>query len=547
MNTKLNRVTRQLLFSALAALMLTTSGYAQRRLNDTQIRNLMDRIEQRSTTFQTSLNLALDRSRFDRTRRENEITRFVGDFTAATSQLRDRFNNSRAVNRDVEDVLNRASFINSFVARERLDTRTQTDWTALRTELSALARAWNVNWDWNANYSINNDGSVGGGYRDNDPYRNDRNPGSRGNAGYRGNNANSITGTWRLNAARSDDPRTVIGQAVGSTGTGDRAEEALRRRLEAPDMLALDRRGNEITMVSSRGAQVTFTADGRDVTETRPNGRQQQTRSTLVGNRLTIKTTGDRGTDYEVSFEPFSNGQQLRVTRSFYSDRINREVVARSVYDRSSDTAQLNIYNDRPDSSPNYPNSSTYPSRNTSGRGGFSVPDGTVLDASLNTNLSTRQVREGDRITLNVRSPREWNNATIEGTVVNAARSGRVSGRAGLQVNFERIRLQNGQSYDFAGTIESVRTPNGDDVRIDQEGNVEEDRSQTSRTVTRGAIGGAIGAILGAIAGGGSGAAIGAAVGAGAGAGTIFIQGRDDLELPAGTTMSIRASAPRGY
>lgn len=538
MNATLNRVTRQLLLGALAAVLLTTSGYAQRRLNDTQVRNLLNRIEQRSTTFQNSLNLALDRTRFDRTRRENEINRFVSDFTASTAQLRDRFDNGRIDNRDVEDVLTRANYINSFVARERLDSRTQSNWNALRTDLNTLARAWNINWDWNnAAYSINNDGSVGGGYRDNDPYRNS---GYR-NGGYRGNNTNALTGTWRLNVARSDDPRTVIDQTIGGTSTDDRVEENLRRRLEAPETLALDRRGNEVTMVSSSGAQVTFTADGREVTETRPNGRQQQTRSTLVGNRLTIKTTGDRGNDYEVSFEPVNNGQQLRVTRSFYNERINREVVVRSVYDRTSDTAQLNIYNDRPDSSPNYPN------RTTGARGGFTVPDGTVLEAALNTDLSTRQAHEGDRVMLTVRGPREWDNATIEGRVVSAERSGRVSGRAGLQLDFERIRLENGQSYNFAGTIERVTLPNGESVRIDREGNVEEDRTQTSRTVTRGAIGGAIGAIIGAIAGGGSGAAIGAAVGAGAGAGTIFIQGRDDLDLPVGTTLSIRASAPRGY
>jgi hypothetical protein len=63
--------------------------------------------------------------------------------------------------------------------------------------------------------------------------------------------------------------------------------------------------------------------------------------------------------------------------------------------------------------------------------------------------------------------------------------------------------------------------------------------------VSRSAVGGAIGALIGAIAGGGKGAAIGAAVGVGAGAGSVFIEGRDNLDLPSGTEISIRASAPR--
>ena len=63
--------------------------------------------------------------------------------------------------------------------------------------------------------------------------------------------------------------------------------------------------------------------------------------------------------------------------------------------------------------------------------------------------------------------------------------------------------------------------------------------------MTRTGIGAAIGAVIGAVAGGGKGAAIGAAVGAGVGAGSVFIQGRNDLDLMNGTEFTIRVSAPR--
>jgi hypothetical protein len=62
--------------------------------------------------------------------------------------------------------------------------------------------------------------------------------------------------------------------------------------------------------------------------------------------------------------------------------------------------------------------------------------------------------------------------------------------------------------------------------------------------VERGAIGAALGAVIGAVAGGGKGAAIGAAVGAGVGAGTVIAQGRDRLELPRGTELTITSGAP---
>jgi uncharacterized protein YcfJ len=114
-----------------------------------------------------------------------------------------------------------------------------------------------------------------------------------------------------------------------------------------------------------------------------------------------------------------------------------------------------------------------------------------------------------------------------------------------LTLDFDTIRLRNGQSYRFAGILESVRTPSGDVVRVDNEGAVR-DCDQTKQTVTRTAIGTAVGAIIGAIAGGGKGAAIGAVIGAGAGAGSVYVQGRNDLDLPSGTEVTVRATGPRG-
>ncbi|HEU0175558.1 MAG TPA: hypothetical protein VFV58_14955 [Blastocatellia bacterium] len=344
---------------------------------------------------------------------------------------------------------------------------------------------------------------------------------------------NRLSGTWRLNASRSDDPSAAAERATRNLDVNDRqrARENLLRRLGAPSALAIDRRGRTVTMASSRGPQVTFEADGIETSETLRNGHQRRTRSTISGERLTVRTSGDRGSDYQVVFEPLEGGRRLRVTRSLYTERLNQEVVARSVYDRVSDVAQLDLDRDPPDASP--------------ARGDFIVPDGAMLTARLTQQLSTKQSREGDRFTLNVIEPGQYRGAVIEGVVASSDRSGRVSGRAALTLDFERIRMRDGRTYGFAGTIENAALPNGENVRVDREGNVKEDDSQTSRTVSRSAIGGAIGALIGAIAGGGKGAAIGAAVGVGAGAGSVFIEGRDDLDLPSGTEISIRASAPR--
>jgi hypothetical protein len=171
------------------------------------------------------------------------------------------------------------------------------------------------------------------------------------------------------------------------------------------------------------------------------------------------------------------------------------------------------------------------------------VPDGTELVAVLNADLSTKDARDGERFALTVRSPAQYSGASIDGHVVRVARSGQVSGRAEMSFDFDTIRQRDGRVSDFAGYIEGVRTTNGDQVRVDNEGRVQDEGGQTERTVTRTGIGAAIGAVIGAVAGGGKGAAIGAAVGAGAGAGSVFIQGRNDLELKNGTEFQIRASA----
>ena len=75
--------------------------------------------------------------------------------------------------------------------------------------------------------------------------------------------------------------------------------------------------------------------------------------------------------------------------------------------------------------------------------------------------------------------------------------------------------------------MESVRTPRGDTIRIDNEGVVRDD-SQTNKTVQRTAIGTAVGAIIGAIA-----EAVkrchSAPSWSGGGAGSVYVQGRDDL------------------
>ena len=476
------------------------------RAGSTEIGQVLRRIDQESTQFRASLYAALDRSRLDGSVQEDNINEFVRNFDSAAAVLRDRFRQGVDVSAEVRELLNRAVFINRFMIRHQLSQSAEQDWGRLRADLEQLARYYNVESRWD-----NVPGS---------PYDN------------RNRFVSRLTGTYSLDATRSDRVGRVAKIATRGLSPEDqqRARDMLSRRLEAPEMLAIDRQGRTITIASTRARQLTFEADGRERIEQTQRGRTIRVNSSLVGDRLTVSSTGDRGNDYTVTFDSVNNGRELRVTRRIDTDNLSEPVVVNSYYTKTSDVAQLDIYRE---------------DTRAQDRADSRVTDVDQIIATLDNPISTRQAREGDRFTMTIQSPTELKGSVIEGYLGRVDRSGKISGRSEVAMNFERVRLLNGSTRNFDGYIESVRTSNGEDVRVNSEGVVSEDDSQTTRTATRTGIGAAIGAVIGAVAGGGKGAAIGAAIGAGTGAGSVFVQGRDDLDLNSGTEFVIRSSLPR--
>ena len=483
-------------------------------LSDLQMRQLVDRLNTRSVTFSRNLRQDLNRSSYNDRTSADEVRRQLTDFETAITQLRNRVNRRQSSSSDARNVLDRAAFLNTFIADRQLSYQTENNWSSLRTDLDQLAGAYNIAWNWS---------NVPGGQ-------------SSGNAN--GGSRRDLTGTFRLNSSRGDDVRQAVDNATRNLSAAERQRvyDSLLRRFEAPQMIAIDRRGTSVTVASTRAPQINFVADGREQVETTPQGRSVRVRAQFSGDALTITRTGERANDFTVTFDPAGNGRELLVTRTLYSDRFDQPITVRTYYDRTSDVAQLNVYETNREGSV---------AGSTTATGDFVVPNGVQLVAVLNNDLSTQNIREGERFTMTVRSPGQYDGATIEGQVVSLSRGGRVTGRSEMTLDFDTIRLRDGRSYRFAGILESVRMPNGDVVRVDNEGAVR-DSDQTNKTVTRTAVGTAIGALIGAIAGGGKGAAIGAVIGAGAGAGSVYVQGRDDLDLTTGTEMTVRATGPRG-
>jgi hypothetical protein len=485
------------------------------RISDKQVQNLLKQIETHSDSFKQTLDRALDRSTLNGTKYEDEINGYVGDFENATDNLKSRFNNKAEVSTDVQDVLNRGGNIDVFLRRNRFNSATTRSWAFIRTDLSALARFYNDSWNWNSSDTINNDN-----------YSYDK---------------NQLNGTYQLNSSQSSNVSAEIDKAIRNSNLSSDRQQKIRenalRRLESPQMLAFERTNSTVTIASSNAARLTIEADGRDSSEQMNNGRTMKTRARFNGQNLMIDFTGDKMNDYYLTFEPIRNTKTLRVTRRLNLEGINREIPVYRVYDRTSNTADWNSV---------YPNSGNVNNNNNDNNfRDYYVPNSTNLTAILNNDISTNRSNEGDRFSFTVNSPSQYDGAIVEGRISKLERSGKISGRAEMTLDFEQITLRNGKSYRFAGFIQSAKDSNGENVRISNEGEIKSNDNQTTKTVTRAGVGAVLGALIGAIVNGGQGAAIGAGIGAGAGTGSVLIQGRNDLQLNRGTEVTISASSPR--
>lgn len=118
------------------------------RVSDKDVEKIIKRIEQQSDRFRSSLDNALDKSRFNGSNREDDINSFVKDYYEQTKRLRDRFDKHNSATGDVEAVLDRAARIDDFMRRNRLSSKAQNEWSTLKTNLDELATAYNVSWRW---------------------------------------------------------------------------------------------------------------------------------------------------------------------------------------------------------------------------------------------------------------------------------------------------------------------------------------------------------------------------------------------------------------
>jgi hypothetical protein len=161
------------------------------------------------------------------------------------------------------------------------------------------------------------------------------------------------------------------------------------------------------------------------------------------------------------------------------------------------------------------------------------LPERTAIHVTLDQALATDQSKPGDHFDATVSEPVIVDGKTAipqgahaEGLVVDARQSGRLMGRARLQLALQTVAV-NGQNYD----VRTIAHP-----RIGRD-----HKKHNLEWIGGGAVGGAV---IGAIAGGGTGALIGGPVGAGAGTTVALLRGKKDIKLRAETPLKFELSEP---
>ena len=161
------------------------------------------------------------------------------------------------------------------------------------------------------------------------------------------------------------------------------------------------------------------------------------------------------------------------------------------------------------------------------------VPEQTAIAVTLDQGLASDQNRPGDHFEATVSVPIIIDEHTVipqgahvEGLVVDSRPSGRLRGRARLQLSLESIDVA-GKSYQLQTTASQKVGGN-----------------HKKRNWAWIAGGGGGGLLVGAMAGGGKGALIGGPIGAGAGTVAAYMTGKKDIHLSPETPLTFHLAQP---
>lgn len=165
----------------------------------------------------------------------------------------------------------------------------------------------------------------------------------------------SLTGTFTLVLA-GESPQDVAKRATQSLPDDKRAEvyEALVRRLQTPERLAIEQRGGKIKIASTAFAPVTLETNWSSkhgpispysAEYSAPPFDALSIDGGMDG-ELVIRASGLSNDDFfRAVFKPVESGRRLNITREVSVEGLPKPILIHSVYQRVSDTAKFDALN----------------------------------------------------------------------------------------------------------------------------------------------------------------------------------------------------------
>src|SRR5262249_14786574 len=108
------------------------SGNNGYNLSDFQMRQLVDRLNIRATSFSRSLRADLNRGSYNDRYNLDDVRQRLSEFETGLTQLRYRVNSRQVTSSDARNVLDDAAFLNNYVADRQLSNQTENSWSGLR-------------------------------------------------------------------------------------------------------------------------------------------------------------------------------------------------------------------------------------------------------------------------------------------------------------------------------------------------------------------------------------------------------------------------------
>jgi len=178
------------------------------------------------------------------------------------------------------------------------------------------------------------------------------------------------------------------------------------------------------------------------------------------------------------------------------------------------------------------------------------VPAGTTVLLHLKSPIDTHSAKVGDGVYCETSFPVTIDNTMaipagtyVKGHITHVERSGRIKGRAELQVHFTTLIFPNGYTIELPGALQN--TPGAEHSTVaDKEGTVKANGQKGKDAATIGTTT-ATGAAVGGLATGSlKGAGIGGGIGAGVGLIKVLASRGQEVRLPTGTSLEMVLQRP---